>query len=54
MLVRQIFDPLEAGPQHFAEADKLWDWLKINISIPKGILADIEVERDRIKAKFSP
>jgi hypothetical protein len=54
VLVRRIFDPLEAGPQHFADADKLWDWLRTNISIPKGIVTEIEFERDRIKAKFSP
>lgn len=54
VLVRRIFDPLERGPQHFAEADELWDWLKSNITLPRAVVADIEAERDRIKAKFAP
>lgn len=53
VLVRRIFDPLE-WPQYFAEADKLWDWLKSNITLPRTMIADIEAERNRIKAKFAP
>jgi hypothetical protein len=54
VLVRRIFEPLECGPQYFAEADRLWNWLKSNIIIPRTIIAEIEAERDRIKAKFAP
>jgi HEPN domain-containing protein len=58
VLVRRIYEPLEGGPENFIEADKLWDWVKTNIQLPSrkpnDLVADIEVERDRIKARFMP
>lgn len=51
VLVRRIFEPLERGPAHFAKADKLWEWLKANVQIPKHLVKKIEDERDRFKAK---
>lgn len=60
VLDRRIYDPLEGGPAHFAEADKLWDWIKANIQLPNekksndDLVTEIEAERARIKAKFTP
>jgi HEPN domain-containing protein len=56
VLIRRIFEPLEGGSGNFAEADKLWSWIKANIQLPgrdpNNLVAEIEAERDRIKAKF--
>jgi hypothetical protein len=58
VLIRRIYDPLEGGPKHFDHADRLWDWIKVNIQLPNkkpnDLVAEIEIERARIKAKFTP
>jgi len=51
VLVRRLYDPLEAGPKHFAHADVLWQWVKGNIQPPKSLITEIEDERSKIKAK---
>jgi hypothetical protein len=53
VLVRRLYDPLEAGPAHFSHNNVLWSWVKDNIQLPKTLIAEIESERDKIKAKSS-
>jgi hypothetical protein len=53
VLVRRLYDPLEAGPAHFSHNDALWKWAKENIQLPKTLIAEIESERQKIKAKSS-
>lgn len=58
VLIRRIYDPLEGGPANFTEADKLWNWIKDNVQLPNkkpnDLVTEIETERARIKAKFTP
>jgi hypothetical protein len=51
VLVRRLYDPLEGGPQNFAHADVLWQWVKDNIHLPKALVTEIEDQRNKIKAK---
>jgi hypothetical protein len=53
VLVRRLYDPLEAGPAHFSHNDAVWQWVKDNIQLPKTLTAEIESERQKIKAKSS-
>lgn len=53
VLVRRLYDPLEAGPEHFSHNDGVWKWVKDNIQLPKTLTAEIERERQKIKAKSS-
>ncbi len=53
VLARRLYDPLEAGPAHFAHNDALWKWVKDNIQLPKPLAEEIESERRRIKARSS-
>ncbi|MCW2086187.1 UNVERIFIED_ORG: hypothetical protein M2193_008362 [Bradyrhizobium japonicum] len=53
VLVRRLYDPLEAGPLHFAHNDALWNWVKDNIQLPKPLIAEIEGARGEIKARSS-
>jgi hypothetical protein len=53
ILVRRLYDPLETGPQSFANADVLWQWVKDNIQLSKELQKEIEGERKRLKAKPS-
>ena len=50
VLVRRLYDPLNAGPAYFQESDKLWNWVKENIVLPKELTAEIEDERAKLKA----
>jgi hypothetical protein len=51
VLVRRLFDPLEAGAQHFAGSDVLWQWVKDNIYLSRALRKEIEEERQRLKTK---
>lgn len=51
VLVRRLYDPLEAGSEHFPHNDALWKWVNDNIQLPKTLIAEIESERQKIKAK---
>jgi len=53
VLVRRLYDPLEAGPAHFAHNDALWKWVNDNIQLPRLLISEIESERQKIKAKSS-
>ncbi len=53
VLVRRLYDPLEAGPAHFSHNDALWKWVKDNIQLPKTLIAEIESERQKIKTRSS-
>ncbi|MET3225853.1 hypothetical protein ABIF35_006640 [Bradyrhizobium japonicum] len=53
VLVRRLYDPLEAGPEHFAHNDALWNWVKDNIQLPRPLIAEIEGTRGEIKARSS-
>jgi HEPN domain-containing protein len=50
VFIRRLYDPLQAGKEHFAQADKLWAWVKTNIKMPKEFIKEIEAERERLKA----
>ena len=50
---RRLYDPLEAGPAHFAHNDALWKWVKDNIQLPRSLISEIESELQKIKAKSS-
>jgi HEPN domain-containing protein len=50
VLIRRIYDPLEAGPKHFEAADRLWSWVKDSIQMPQDLIKQIENERGRLKA----
>jgi hypothetical protein len=50
VLVRRLFDPLEAGSQNFVKADALWKWVKDNIHLSKELRKEIEDERAKLKA----
>lgn len=51
VLLRRLYDPLEAGSAHFSHNDALWRWVKDNIQLPKALITEIESERHKIKAK---
>jgi hypothetical protein len=51
VLVRRIYDPLRIGPNGFAHADALWEWVKTNIQLPKSLITEIENERNSIKSE---
>jgi hypothetical protein len=53
VLVRRLYDPLDAGPAHFQESDDLWSWVTTNIFLPQSLIADIERDRAALKAKAS-
>jgi HEPN domain-containing protein len=53
VLVRRLYDPLEAGPAHFQKADELWSWVKSNIFLPDNLIEEIELARAALKAKAS-
>lgn len=50
VFIRRLFDPLNAGPQHYAHADKLWAWVKIHIKLSKELIKEIEAEREKLKS----
>lgn len=51
VFIRRLYDPLEAGPEHFLHSDTLWQWVQDNIQMPRQLTTDIENERKKIKAK---
>lgn len=51
ILMTRIYEPLQCGQSHFGEGDRLWDWVKGNIFLPKALIKEIEAERERIKAE---
>ncbi|MGY4617264.1 hypothetical protein ACVWZ4_002491 [Bradyrhizobium sp. USDA 4472] len=51
VFIRRLYDPLEAGPEHFSQSDVLWQWVQDNIQIPKQLTTEIESQRKKIKAK---
>jgi hypothetical protein len=50
ILMTRLYEPLHCGQSHFGEGDRLWDWVKTNIFLPKTLIKEIEAERERIKA----
>lgn len=52
VLVRRLYDPLEAGPEHFHDSDELWAWVQDNIQLPKAVIDEINRERTKLKAKW--
>lgn len=50
ILTTRLYDPLDCGTSHFAEADRLWNWVKTNIQLPPALVTKIEAERIRRKA----
>jgi len=50
VFIRRLFDPLRAGPEHFAKSDKLWAWVKTHIRLPKELINEIEAEREQLKS----
>ncbi|KQY99994.1 hypothetical protein ASD45_03655 [Pseudolabrys sp. Root1462] len=53
VLVRRIYDPLAGGAENLADADRLWDWVKSSIQLPKDLIDEIEIERENMKNKYS-
>lgn len=51
VLVRRLYDPLEAGPASFPHNDALWKWVKDNIQLPKPLITEIEDGRQKIKGR---
>jgi len=50
ILMTRLYDPLDYGISQFAEADKLWVWVKANIKLPSDLVKEIEAERIKRKA----
>jgi HEPN domain-containing protein len=50
VFIRRLFDPLRGGPQNFKDADELWEWVRRNIQLPKGLIEDIEKGRQELKS----
>ena len=44
VLIRRLLDPLRSSPTNFAEVDKLWNWVKANIEIPRELRGAIQDE----------
>jgi hypothetical protein len=51
VFIRRLFDPLEWGPEHFAEADALWNWLSSNVYLPRELRKEIELKRRELKTE---
>ncbi|MGM5034957.1 hypothetical protein [Tardiphaga sp. 803_E3_N1_3] len=50
ILMTRLYDPLDCGTSHFAEADRFWEWVQENIYLPGALVKEIETERVRRKA----
>ncbi len=50
ILMTRLYGPLDCGESHFAEGDRLWQWVQSNIQLPPALVTEIEAERARRKA----
>lgn len=50
ILMTRLYETLDAGTSHFADGDRLWEWVLENIQLPRGLPDKIEQERARRKA----
>jgi hypothetical protein len=50
ILMTRLYETLDCGTSHFAEGDRLWEWVKANIRLPRPLVAEIEAERLKRKA----
>ena len=46
----RIDETLDCGTSHFAEGDRLWEWVKSSIQSPSILVTEIEAEGERRKA----